>query len=125
MVNKGIIVALVLGVLLTVGIVETNYINRQFSYFFTQLESVEQQAKANDNDTDNIDTIISWWHAQKKKLNSFIPHNEIKEIDSLLAEAKSFMVSEDFNLALSRLAKLKNYAINIPNNFTPHFENIF
>lgn len=125
MVKRSIVFTIIFILIITFGILETNYINNQFSYLNQELDQAIESVKTESTQTDIIDKIIEWWHGERKKLNSFIPHNEIKEIDALLSETRSFINTGNFNIALSRLEKLKNYAANIPNSFAPHFENIF
>ena len=125
MVKRNIIFICIFIFIIVFGIIETNYINNQFEYLNAELDVAIEYAENNAGETDTIDKLIEWWHSKKKILNSFITHNEIKDIDSLLSETRSFINTGNFDLALSRLEKLKVYAVNIPKNFAPHFENIF
>lgn len=123
--SKNIILIAFFSAVIVLGVIEMNYVQSQFKFFEQQLEQASQQVIDEDSDTHHIDEIVQWWRQQKKTFHSFIPHNEIKDIDSLLMETRSFIISERFDLARARLEKLLSYAKNIPGTFSPHFENIF
>ncbi len=101
------------------------FVRNQFDAFEGALTSLEAKVKENDAVRGDAETVRAVWEDKKKKLHAVIPHNDISYIDYWMGEAVSFIESEDYVQALSKIEVLLTLCEQIPQTYTLSFENIF
>ena len=80
-----------------------------------------------DNQTamqDDVYAVQKNWIEKKHHLHTFIPHNDIKEIDLWLSESATLVRDKEWSDALSKIEVLKELSEQIPHTFVIAWENI-
>ena len=83
--------------------------------------------KKTENQTAVKDDILSaqeLWLENKKHLQMFIPHNEIKEIELWIAESTTLVENKKYDDALSKIDVVIELIEQIPKTFSLRIENI-
>ena len=85
------------------------------------LVKVEEET-ARPEDTDQF---ADYWTACKSRLHTYIPHTEIRDIDTWIAEARSYLVTGNYDLARAKICIARDKILSIPDSFRTTFGNIF
>ena len=120
------IVTVIIALFLIFGgaVFEAKFVNKQFNEFDVALSSLYDKTKDQTANKQDVLAVQENWHAKKRVLHIFIPHNEIKEIDLWLGETISLINFEKYDDALSKLDVLIELCREIPKTFTPAMPNI-
>ena len=114
-----------LAIILTASFLENSYLIAQFEYFDKSLDVIIEDTQNKIDSSDKLKELSDWWKKEKNTMHAFVPHNDIKDIDGMLAEAESFISTGMFNTATARLKKLDDIITNIPETFSFSLGNIF
>lgn len=123
---KSFISIICVAVILGIGAIwENHFINTKFEDFSQNISIVYQKVDQKTATMDDVYALQKNWLSKKKLLHSFIPHNEIKEVDLWLAETATLVRDKQWEDAISKLEVLKELAEQIPKTFSISFANIF
>ena len=123
---KSVISLICVCIILLVGtILETNFINKEFSDFHNVLDVAYEKVLNQTAVEDDVYAVQNNWLDKKAKLHAFIPHNDIKEIDLWIAEAVTLVRDKEWHDAVSKIEVLKELTEQIPKTFLISFSNIF
>ena len=123
---KSFISIICVAVILGIGAIwENHFINTKFEDFSQNISIVYQKVDQKTATMDDVYALQKNWLSKKKLLHSFIPHNEIKEVDLWLAETATLVRDKQWEDAISKLEVLKELAEQIPKTFSISFVNIF
>ena len=103
---------------------ENNFIKSKFEDFNSVLTVLYDKI---DNETatqDDVYAVQKNWLSKKKVLHTFIPHNEIKEIDLWLSESATLVRDKEWKDAISKIEVLIELSEQIPKTFMLSLENI-
>jgi hypothetical protein len=125
MVKSTIALIVVLIIIFGASYFENKYIKSKFEYFDKSLDEIIADTENKTDASEKLDSLIDWWKKEKHILHAFIPHNEIRELDGIMTESKSFIKSAYFDSAAARLKKLDDLIISIPDNYSFSLGNIF
>ncbi|MBQ2713026.1 MAG: DUF4363 family protein, partial [Clostridia bacterium] len=96
---------------------------------FTELEqsllNLYQRIEAEEAVASEAELIYKSWEESKRKMHTYLPHSEIRDISFWLAEVKSYVSSGNFEDAQAKTATLIVAVRDIPKRFFPSFSNIF
>ena len=123
---KSFISIICVAIILGIGAIwENHFINTKFEDFSQNISVVYQKVDQKTATMDDVYALQKNWLSKKKLLHSFIPHNEIKEVDLWLAETATLVRDKQWEDAISKLEVLKELAEQIPKTFSISFANIF
>lgn len=125
MVKSAIIMLSVLLIVFVACFFESKYLNSKFEYFEEELTQIINKTEEKQDSTQKLQELTDWWKKEKHFLHAFIPHNEIREIDGIMIESKSFIANGEYVFATTKLRKLNDIIISIPENYSFNFGNIF
>ena len=119
--------SMIIVALLLVGgaIYENKFVTEQFSEFSQVLSALYEKVDERSATIDDVYAVQENWLEKKKSLHTFIPHNEIKEIDLWLSESTTLVRDEQWEDAISKIEVLKELAEQIPKTFQLTLGNIF
>ena len=122
---KSIITTVCVAVLLLVGaILESNFVNKQFTDFHQSLTVVYDKVDEHVATPDDVYAVQKNWLEKKKSLHTIIPHTEIKEVDLWIAEAVTLVRDKEWEDAISKIEVLIELSEQIPKTFTLSLSNI-
>lgn len=101
------------------------YVTKQFLEFTVALETLYDKVDDKTANREDGFAVRTLWNDRKRKLNVFLPHNDIAYVDYWLNEACGLIYNERYELALGKLEVLKEIAANLPDSYTLKIENIF
>lgn len=107
------------------GFFENYYVNKKFDEFESHIENLMVLIENEEVEIEDISELEDWWTEAAGKLHIFTPHTVIKDIEFWLAEAKSFIKTRNFDLALAKMEIIKSAAKSIPDCYGVDFGNIF
>lgn len=113
------------GLLFAAAFGEYFFVNGQFNSFESALLTLNEKVRDESAGRGDAESVRSLWEEKKRKLHAVIPHNDISYIDYWLGEAVSFIESEDYVQALSKIEVLITLCEQIPQTYALTFENIF
>lgn len=113
------------GLLFAAAFGEHFFVNDLFDTFEGALLSLDEKVREESANRTDAESVRTLWEEQKRKLHGVIPHNDISYIDYWLGEAVSFVESEDYVQALSKIEVLLTLCEQIPQTYSLTFENIF
>lgn len=103
---------------------ETHFINDSFKDFHQVLEVLYEKIDNQTATQDDVYAVQKNWIEKKHHLHTFIPHNDIKEIDLWLSESATLVRDKEWSDALSKIEVLKELSEQIPHTFVIAWENI-
>ena len=122
---KTIISILVVASLLIVGsIYEHTFVSKQFKEFNQVLTVLYEKIDDNTATQDDVYAVQKNWLSKKKVLHTFIPHNDIKEIDLWLSESATLVRDKEWQDAISKIEVLIELSEQVPKTFVLSWENI-
>ena len=122
---KTLISMIVVAVILFVGaILETRFIDKQFTEFNEVLCVLYEKVDDESATIDDVYAVQQNWLKKKKYLHIFIPHTEIKEIDLWLSESATLVRDKEWEDAISKIEVLKELSEQIPKTFSLRIENV-
>ena len=110
--------------LIIVAVFESRFINKQFDDFSNVLEVLYQKIDDNSAVQDDVYAVQKNWLSKKKVLHTFIPHNDIKEIDLWLSESATLVRDKEWQDAISKIEVLIELSEQVPKTFVLSWENI-
>ena len=120
------IVTIIITTMILIGgaFYETHYINKSFNEFHQMLNVLYDKVDNQTATQDDVYAVQKYWIEKKHKLHTFIPHNDIKEIDLWLSESVTLVRDKEWADAISKIEVLKELAEQIPHTFVLALENI-
>lgn len=101
------------------------YVTKQFTEFTVALETLYDKVDEKTANREDGFAVRTMWNDRKRKLNIFLPHNDIAYVDYWLNETCGLIYNQKYELALGKLEVLKEIAANLPDSYTLKIENIF
>ncbi len=120
-----IIPAIILLLLIGGGIFEDVSLDRSVKQCAEIVETVIQKTEDQTAKEEDVLSFSDIWDKTKSRLHTYIPHTEIREVDMWLSEAKSFVATQDFELARAKLVVVRDKILSIPDSFSTTFGNVF
>ena len=120
-----IIPAIILLLLIGGGIFEDVSLDRSVKQCAEIGETVIQKTEDQTAKEEDVLSFSDIWDKTKSRLHTYIPHTEIREVDMWLSEAKSFVATQDFELARAKLVVVRDKILSIPDSFSTTFGNVF
>ncbi len=120
-----IIPAIILLLLIGGGIFEDISLERSVRDCAEIVETVIQKTEEKTAKEEDVLSFSDIWDKTKSRLHTYIPHTEIREVDMWLSEAKSFVATQDFELARAKLVVVRDKILSIPDSFRTTFGNVF
>lgn len=125
MVKSFISAIVALALLITGAVLENHALTKDFNKLDSILVELYDKTETEIATKDDALAVQKWWLKKKSVLNSYIPHDDIKDVDTLLAETVNLIYTKNFNLALAKLEVLIELCEHIPHSFSFKAENIF
>ena len=100
------------------------YVNRQFTQFGTELETLIDKTEAETANVEDAKAVRESWESKKEHLHVWIPHNDISRIDYYMSETVRLIAEQNYSLALSKLEVLTHLTKCLPDTYLPALENI-
>lgn len=123
--KKQILIVIILIVLLVgSGIGECLIVRSAFSEFSNRLETLWEQAGKKAVDYSSFEDCLSYWKKMRERLEFFLNHLDITEIDLRLAECKAYLINNDYTNAMAQLSILIEMADHVPHMALPSIEHI-
>ena len=120
-----IIPAIILLLLIGGGIFEDVSLDRSVKQCAEIVETVIQKTEDQTAKEEDVLSFSDIWDKTKSRLHTYIPHTEIREVDIWISEAKSFVATQDFELARAKLVVVRDKILSIPDSFRTTFGNVF
>ncbi len=122
---KTFISMITVAVILFVGaILETRFIDKQFTEFNEVLCILYEKVDEENATIDDVYAVQQNWLEKKRYLHIFIPHTEIKEVDLWLSESVTLVRDKEWEDAISKIEVLKELSEQIPKTFSLRIENV-
>ena len=125
MVKSFISAIVALALLITGAVLENRALTKDFNRLENILIELYDKTETEEATKEDALAVQKWWLNKKRTLNSYIPHDDIKDVDTLLAESVNLIHTKSFNLALAKLEVLIELCEHIPHSFSFKTENIF
>lgn len=125
MVKTILSIVLSLGILLGICIFEGSFIYKTVHGVEVSLIQLESKTKAKTATKEDALKVEAKWQDVKKVLHIFVPHNDIGYIDYWLGEAISYIESQNYDHALSKIQVLISIFEQIPEVYSLSLQNIF
>ena len=123
---KSIISMIIAAVMIAAGaIYEHEFIRKEFRDFSQAIETVCDKVDAKTAVEDDVYSLQNRWLTVKNELHAFVPHNEIKDFDVLIAKTAMLVNRQMWDEALAELEVVKELAEQIPKTYEISFSNIF
>jgi hypothetical protein len=113
-----------LTLLIGISVYEIYYVEKEFTEFSEQLESLYSKTEEHTASVEDAEAVRISWNDKKKTLHIWIPHNDISYVDYWLSEALGCIYTESYDDALSKIEVLQEIAKNIPSSYAFSLENI-
>ena len=68
---------------------------------------------------------ICFWEKKKERLQIFLPHTALLEVDYQLGEAVGYLYTQDYESVIPKLEILLAMSVNIPQAYRLGLENVF
>ncbi|MDE6373409.1 MAG: DUF4363 family protein [Clostridia bacterium] len=114
-------IALCIGVFIGTEI----FITKQFSQFNASLQTLYDKIEEETATREDAYAVRTMWSDKKKKLQVFIPHNDVSYIDYWLSEACALIYNDEYDLALGKIEVLLEITKNLPDAYNVKLENVF
>ena len=104
--KRAIIAIIFLAIIVTVGIVEQVYVRKTFDGLIEELTLLQDNLDDREKAEENVESIISWWEEQRKLMELFVMHDDIREIMVMLGEIEGYVKSDMLDDARATNIKL-------------------
>lgn len=101
------------------------YVNSQFDDFEGAVQTLYEKTENKTANREDGYAVKSMWEDKKRKLQVFLPHNDISYVDYWLSEACGLIYSGEYDEALSKVEVLREIAGNLPKAYGVSWENVF
>lgn len=108
-----------------VSIYNLAFVNNTFTRFSEELTALYRKTEEKRATREDAEAIRISWNKKKESLHVWIPHNDISYIDYWLSEGLSYIYTEDYDDALSKIEVLLEITENIPSAYSLSLENVF
>ena len=112
-------------IIAALSFVDIYYVNSTFDIFSTMLDSLYEKAEMGTANYEDGVAVQTFWEEKKKRLQVWLPHTPLAEVDFQLYEAVGCLYAKDYQSALPKIEVLIGMCENIPNGYTLAWENIF
>lgn len=112
-----------LAVLIGLSIFEQRFVHKTFQNFTYAMRALYDKTEDRSVTSDDGKAICLYWEEQKKRLQIWLPHTTLQEVDYQLYEAVGFIFVEDYDGALPKMEVVLGMCENIPYSYTLHIEN--
>lgn len=118
--------AILVSIALLVGaaLFECFYVEKQFSDFEEELETLAQKTDAETANIEDARAVQTSWENRKEHLHIWIPHNDIARIDEYMAETVRLIGEKEYSLASAKLEIILHLTECLPDTYRPAIENI-
>lgn len=110
---------------LGLGFYEQNKVNETFAFFENALRSLYDKAEEETATYQDGTAVRNFWEEKKKRLQVWLPHTPLAEVDYQLYDAVGCLYAKDYQSALPKIEVLIGMCENIPSGYTLTWENIF
>ena len=111
---------------LTFGtLIEQTYVKETFAFLREEMVSIQSEVENETVEEEDVANLYAWWKKQKETLHAFIPHNDIRELDSWFAQLETHVKNKNFLLADACSKVIITFAITIPGTYEFTLDNIF
>ena len=124
MVKSLISIFVTLALLAGLALFEGIYVDRQFTQFGTELETLIDKTEAETANVEDAKAVRESWESKKEHLHVWSPHNDISRIDYYMSETVRLIAEQNYSLALSKLEVLTHLTKCLPDTYLPALENI-
>lgn len=104
---------------------ELHYVQKTFEVFEHALRALYDKAESKHATYEDGTAVQTFWEEKKEKLQIFLPHTALLEVDYQLGEAVGFLYTQDYENVIPKLEILLAMSVNIPEAYTFGVENIF
>lgn len=104
---------------------EYKFIGDRFETLEAALETLEDKVRSGSAVRSDAEAVRQLWEEEKKQLHVVVPHGDIAYIDYWLGEAVSYIETQDFDDALSKIVVLLTICEQVPQTYGITFGNIF
>ena len=125
MVKTLLSIFITLGLLIGAAWGEQFFVDRQFDKFEGALQTLDKKVREETAVRGDAESVRALWEGEKKVLHIVIPHTDISYIDYWLGEAVSYVESQNYVDALSKIEVLLVLCKQIPQTYRITFENVF
>ena len=94
------------------------YLERELGRFGAAVESLYDKTEAETANREDAYAVKALWQSEKSKLQIFVPHNDIAQVDYWLNEACAFIYTGSYALALANLEVVSEIVKNLPENYS-------
>lgn len=123
---KSIICICVASLLLAVGILcEWAIVENNFNGFRGELTALTTKIEEETANVEDAKAVQTSWEQRKKRLQVWIPHNDVTRIDDYMSETVRLVGNKDYDLALAKAEIMIHLTTCLPDTYMPHLENIF
>lgn len=113
-----------IALLLGAALFEWFYVEKQFSDFEEELETLAQKTDAETANIEDARAVQTSWERRKEHLHIWIPHNDITRIDEYMAETVRLVGEKEYSLASAKLEIILHMTCCLPDTYRPAIENI-
>ena len=94
------------------------YLEKQLTRFSSAVETLYDKTEEGTANREDAYAVKSLWQDEKSRLQIFVPHNDIAQVDYWLNEACAFIYTGNYSLALANLEVVIEIAKNLPENYS-------
>ena len=123
--KRAIIAIIFLDIIVNVGIVEQVYVRKTFDGLIEELTLLQDNLDDREKAEENVESIISWWEEQRKLMELFVMHDDIREIMVMLGEIEGYVKSDMLDDARATNIKLLEASRHISHLLQYRIEHIF
>ena len=124
MVKALISALLALTIIVTGSALETFYVQKTLSEINVELTALYSKVESETATEESVSNVKEQWFKKKEMLHSFIPHNEIKEVDLWISETETLVKNKEYKDALSKINVCIQLTEQISKTFSLRIENI-
>ena len=107
------------------GIAEQLIVCKTFGSLKEELSTAYFRLEKSEATVEEMEDLQEKWLNMKKKLHSFISHNDIKEFDLWISEALAYVKLGNYEDAREKIEVAIELAEQVPNSYLIRPENIF
>ena len=127
---KELVISIIIVVMIvTLDICTQKYTNKAINEINERLSEIRDNIRSeNINSTEiskKINDIYEQWLKYHEKLVYYIEHNELEKVETDFVTCKSYIESEDYDLAIAELEKTMFVLQHINDKYKFNLENIF
>lgn len=118
-------ILIALGLIIAGSLYELHYVEKTFETFEHALKALYDKSESALATYEDGTAIQTFWEKKKERLQIFLPHTALLEVDYQLGEAVGYLYTQDYENVIPKLEILLAMSVNIPEAYTFGIENIF